>query len=64
MNVETVRDFYDTKERTFRKAGDRFEVTEERLAAINGTKYGQLVREVEAKPEAKPRRTRAKKAEE
>lgn len=46
MTAECVRDFMDLEAKAMRKAGERFEVTPERLRAINGTKYGQLAREV------------------
>lgn len=55
MTAECVREFRDLEAGTLRKVGERFEVTPERLEKINGTRYGQLVREV---------KTRAKRAKE
>lgn len=46
MTAEVLKDFMDLTEGRFRKSGERFDVTAERLAEINATKYGQLVREV------------------
>lgn len=48
MIVRALKTFRDLKEGTVREAGDTFEVSVDRFAQINGTKYGKLV---EAKPE-------------
>jgi hypothetical protein len=46
MLVECIVGFRDLDAGILRDAGDRFEVSPERFAAINGTRYGQLVKEV------------------
>lgn len=61
MLAECTRTFLDFETGELRKAGERFEVTAERLSAINSTKYGQLAVEVEEKPSdgaTKPQRGR------
>ena len=58
MVVEAVTTFLDLETGDLREQGERFEVTEGRCKAINGTKYGELVREVE---QPRPRRTRKAK---
>lgn len=50
MLAECVRTFRDIEAGTVRREGDRFEVTPERLKAINSTKYGQLAKEAESGP--------------
>lgn len=50
MLAEVKRTFLDLEAGELRAEGTRFEVTHERLSAINSTKYGQLVEEVEEKP--------------
>lgn len=62
MVAECVRAFLDTKTGNTRKVGERFEVTAERFSAINSTKYGQLVREVEEKAADKPTAAQETKA--
>ena len=71
MVVVCTRAFLDAETGKLQEVGERFEVTAERLSAINSTKYGQLAQEVKEKPvEAvsepqKPkRRTRRAKTEE
>ena len=71
MVVVCTRAFLDAETGKLHEVGERFEVTAERLSAINSTKYGQLAQEVKEKPvEAvsepqKPkRRTRRAKTEE
>ena len=59
--------FHDIEADVDRNPGDEFEVTPERLAAINSAGFGELARAVEEAPEAKapkaaPRRTRKAKA--
>ena len=61
-----LSDFRDGETGELRHEGDVFEVTAERLEAINSTKYGTLASEhvvQEPKPKA-PRRTRKAKTEE
>lgn len=62
MLVECTRAFMDLKERKLREEGERFEATADRLAELNNSKYGQLVKAVPQ--EQKPRRNTRKKAEE
>lgn len=50
MVVECTKGFLDIETGDVRKVGERFEVTAERLSAINGTRYGQLVQVVEETP--------------
>lgn len=53
MLVEATCKFKDLDCGRIRLAGERFEASPARLAAINGTRFGQLAREVpEAPPEA------------
>lgn len=61
----------DVETGELRERGTSFDVTPERLAAINSTKYGQLVEEVKemhaeetTEPQRPKRRTRRKKTEE
>lgn len=49
MRVEALTRFLDLEAGAYREAGDRFEVTPERYRALNGTKYGRLVRERRAR---------------
>ena len=44
--VKAVKPFADLVERVDRAIGDEWEVTADRLAAINGTQFGILVEEV------------------
>ena len=53
MTAECVTDFMDLEKHVMRRAGERFEVTPERFKAINGTKYGELVREVRPRRKTK-----------
>lgn len=46
MLAECVVAFRDLDAGVLREAGDRFEVSPDRLASINSTKYGELAREV------------------
>jgi len=46
MTAECTVRFLDIEANVMREGGDRFEVTPERFEAINGTEYGELVREV------------------
>ena len=46
MIVECIKRFKDLETNEMREAGDRFEVSSGRFAAINGTRYGKLVEEV------------------
>ena len=75
MLVECIRDFKDMAAGVMRQAGEQYDVDEERFAALNATRYGQLVKAVEAEPEPEPepepeeaakpkRRTARKKADE
>lgn len=57
MTAECIVRFLDIEANTTREIGDRFEVTKKRFEAINGTKYGKLVREV------RPRGRKPKKEE-
>ena len=50
MIVVCVRAFRDIETRAMHEVGERFEVTAERLSAINSTRYGQLVEVVDEKP--------------
>lgn len=50
MLAECVVKFLDLETGELRSEGERFEVTPERLSAINSTRYGQLAVEVEEKP--------------
>lgn len=50
MLAECTVKFLDLETGELRSEGERFEVTPERLAAINSTKYGQLAVEVEKGP--------------
>lgn len=49
MTVECIVQFKDIKANKVREVGERFEVTSERMKAINSTKYGELVREVKTR---------------
>lgn len=61
MECVCLRDFRDLKSGKSLKAGDSFEATPQRLAEINGTKYGKLAQAVERpKPTERPRARRAK----
>ena len=66
MLVECVRTFMDLDRGTLRAKGERFEVTPDRLTAINSTKYGELavaVPEASDDPSpAKPRASRPRKS--
>lgn len=59
MLAQATIDFRDLKEGVFRKAGETFEVTEERFKALSNSRYGRLVK----KP-AKPRVRRTETPEE
>lgn len=59
MIVQAIKEFRDLESGTLRKGGDRFEVTPERFAALNSSRYGELVREVEA-PRGKSKTTKKK----
>lgn len=65
MIAACTRAFLDTETGELRAEGETFEVTPERLAAINSTKYGQLAVPVVEKPSdtatgpQRPKRTRA-----
>lgn len=50
MVVVCTRAFLDAETGELHKYGERFEVTAERLSAINSTRYGQLVEEVKEQP--------------
>lgn len=50
MLAECVREFRDLDCGVLRAAGDRFEVSPERLGRLNATKYGELAREVTEVP--------------
>ncbi len=54
MKVECIAKFYDRDARTTRKEGEQFELTEQRLAQINGAGLGQLVKPLE-RPKRKPK---------
>ena len=54
MVVVCTRAFLDAETGKLHEVGERFEVTAERLCAINSTKYGQLAEEVEEKPSEAP----------
>ena len=71
MIAECVRKFLDIETGELRNEGERFEVTAERLSAINSTKYGRLAVMVEeplaetvTEPQKPKRRTRRAKAAE
>jgi len=49
VQAEALTRFLDLEARTYREAGERFEVTPERFKSLNGTKYGRLVRERRAR---------------
>lgn len=49
MKVECVVKFLDAETGDVHEVGERFDVTKERFEEINGTKYGQLVREVKTR---------------
>lgn len=61
--VRAVKPFEDVVEKVDRVIGDEWEVTADRLAAINGTQFGVLVEEItesgaaSAKAKATRRRT-------
>lgn len=46
MLAECVKPFRDLDAGVLREAGDRFEVSPDRLRRINATRYGELAREV------------------
>lgn len=50
MLAECVKPFLDLDAGAFREAGDRFEVSPDRLEAINATRYGTLAVEVPEAP--------------
>lgn len=62
MRAKATKDFKDLEANAFRKAGETFEVTEERFKAINSTRYGTLaveeVKEAPKKPKTKPKTKR------
>lgn len=60
MRVVCLRRFLDSEANVTRDAGDVFEASPERVAGINGTRYGVLVEEVEERP-APRRRGRPRK---
>jgi len=60
MRAKATEDFMDKEAKTLRKAGETFDVTEERFRAINATRYGTLaveVKEAPKKPKAKSKST-------
>lgn len=64
MTAECVARFRDLEAGVMREPGDRFECAPERLAAINGTRYGVLAVEVEGEqPEEQHGETPAEGAE-
>lgn len=52
MLVECIRDFKDMAAGVMRHQGEQFDVDEGRYKALNATRYGQLVKAVEAVAEA------------
>lgn len=61
MIAECVRRFADKETGAVREVGDRFEVTSERLDAINSAGYGVLAVAVEEEaPKPKRKRSKAK----
>ena len=52
MLVECIRDFKDMAAGAMRHQGEQFDVDEGRYEALNATRYGQLVKAVEAAAEA------------
>jgi len=64
MTAECIVTFKDIDAGKIREAGERFEVTPERFHAINSTKYGTLVKEVDEPVDEKPKRTRRAKVQE
>ena len=59
MLIECVKGFEDYEnDRRWREPGERWEVTPERFAAINATKWGVLAKAVE-EPKKKARPTKA-----
>lgn len=68
MTAECIVSFKDIEAGRLREAGERFEVTPERFKAINSTRYGILVKEVDEPTEEtkseKPKRTRRTKTQE
>lgn len=62
MLAQCVVSFRDSEAGVLREAGERFEVSPERLEQINATKYGTLAEEVsETAPEKPVRRARGRK---
>lgn len=55
MRAKATEDFMDKEAKTLRKAGETFDVTEERFKALNATRYGTLAVEVKEAPK-KPKR--------
>lgn len=49
MKAKCIKGFRDLKAGVLRSEGETFEVTAERFKALNGSKYGQLVREVKTR---------------
>lgn len=58
MKVRAIRTFLDASAGKRRSAGEVFEATAERLAQINGTRYGMLAEPIE-EPKATRTRRRA-----
>lgn len=52
MLVECIRDFRDMAAGVMRHQGEQFDVDEGRYKALKATRYGQLVKAVEAAAEA------------
>lgn len=47
MKVECIASYYDREAKTTRRAGEKFELTAERLKQVNGAGFGQLVKSLE-----------------
>lgn len=60
MRAMATKDFMDLEAKAFRKAGETFEVTEERFKALNATRYGTLATEAKEAPK-KPKKPKTKR---
>lgn len=61
MRAMATKDFTDLEAKAFRKAGETFEVTEERFKALNATRYGTLVTEEVKEAPKKPKKPKTKR---
>ncbi len=62
MRAQALERYWDAEKGGWREAGESFEATPERVAAINGAGFGELVRaeEAQAAPKAATRRRAGK----